>query len=310
MDGEKILIVAADPKAVQVATVKLSNAGFWVITASDGAVALDKAHNASPDLFLIDYQLPDQTGIQLCAEIIHDPDLKAIPVVLIIDENFDEGKLKEYNIRVDGILIKPFTPKNLLSKINSVLLKSKLARELNPLTLLPGKIHLQTEVDWRLRQNREFDLIFSDLKGLQVYNKVYGYERGNEVIKFTATLMETELAKIDRNGAGLYQIEGGSFGILLDPGYAETVCENIMGRFDQQIGGFYDEADLQRGGVILKNRRGLFEQKPIMSMGLGIISNQQRKITNWLEAEEIGVELLEFAKAVHGSKFVRDRRQS
>ena len=310
MDGEKILIVAADPKAVQVAAVKLSNAGFWVITASDGAVALEKAHNTLPDLLLIDYLLPDQTGIQLCAEILHNPDLKSIPVILIIDRNFDEGKLKEYNIKVDGILIKPFTPRTLLNKVNTVLLKSKLARQLNPLTLLPGKVHLQTEVEWLLQQNKEFDLVFVDLKGLQTYNKVYGYDRGNEVIKFTAAIMEGELVKLDRNSAGLYQLEGGSFAILLEPGYAETVCANIIGRFDEQVGRFYNEEDLQRGGVIFTNRRGLLEQKPIIAVGMAIISNQQRKFANWLEVEEIGVELLKFAKGAHGSKFIRDRRQS
>lgn len=310
MDGDKILIAAADPKAVEVATVKLSNAGFWVITASEGTVALEKAHNALPDLLIIDYLLPDQSGIQLCAEILHNPDLKSIPVILIIDRNFDEGKLKEYNIKVDGILIKPFTPRNLLNKVNTILLKSKLSRQLNPLTLLPGKVHLQTEVEWLLKQNKEFDLVFADLKSLQPYNKAYGYDRGNEVIKFTADVMEGELMKLDPNSAGLYQLEGGSFAILLDIGYADTVCANIIGRFDEQIGRFYNEVDLQRGGVILTNRRGLLEQKPIISLGLAIISNQQRKFANWFEVEEVGVELLKFAKGVHGSKFVRDRRQS
>lgn len=95
-----------------------------------------------------------------------------------------------------------------------------------------------------------------------------------------------------------------------NPGFADIICQSIIDRWGREILACYDEEDRQRGGVVLKNRRGMVKQEPIMTISLGIVSNQNRPIENWLEAETIGAELLRYAKTMPGSRFVRDRRQS
>jgi CheY-like chemotaxis protein len=310
MDGGKILVVDSDENIVQLATFKLSGAGYWVLTASDAQTALEKIQNTPPDLLLINYSLPDRSGLEFYAEHMRKPYLKNTPVILMVDADFEEKKLKKFKINVEGILIKPFTPKNLLSKVNAAVLHRAMVRRVNPLTLLPGKMHLREAIEYRLLGKRLFDLVFSDLKGLVVFNKVYGYERGDGLIKLTAAIIEEELSKFEEAQATLYQIEGGCFVFILNPGFADIICQSIIDRWGREIVACYDEEDRQRGGMVLKNRRGMVEQEPIMTISMGIVSNQNRPIENWLEAETIGAELLKYAKTMPGSRFVRDRRQS
>jgi DNA-binding response OmpR family regulator len=310
MDGGRILVIDSDESTVQLATFKLSGAGYWVMTAPDAGTALDKMQMTPPDLLLINYRLPDRSGLEFCAEHRGKPYLKNTPVILMIDAGFDEKKLKEFKINVEGILIKPFTPKNLLTKVNAAVLRRAMVRQVNPLTLLPGKMHLREALEYRLQENRPFDLVLSDLKGLAVFNKVYGYDRGDELIKLTAGVIEAELSKNEGTQATLYQLDGGCFAFMLNPGFADIICQSIIDRLSRELIACYDEEDRQRGGVVLKNRRGMVEQKPVMTISLGIVSNQNRPIANWLEAEALGAELLKYAKTMPGSRFVRDRRQS
>jgi CheY-like chemotaxis protein len=310
MDGEKILVVDSDESTIKLATFKLSGAGYWVMTAPSAKIASEKIQKTPPDLILINYTLPDGSGLEFCAEHIGKPYLKNVPVILMIDTDFEEEKLKRLKINMDGILIKPFTPKNLLTKVNNAILGHILVQQVNPLTLLPGKMHLRKTIEHCLMEKRQFDLVFSDLRGLATFNKVYGYEKGNELIKLTATVIEEELNKQEDALATLYQIEGGCFAFLMNAGCAEIICQSIIDRLGLEILECYNEEDRQRGGVVLTNRRGMMEQKPVIAISLGIVSNQKRSVDSWLEAEAIGIELLKYVKMMPGSRFIRDRRQS
>jgi CheY-like chemotaxis protein len=310
MDGGKILVIDSEESTVRLATFKLSGAGYWVMTAPDAKTALEKMQTTPPDLLLINYSLPDRSGLEFYAEHKGEPFLKNTPLILMIDAGFDEKQLKDLKINPEGILIKPFTPKNLLAKVNAVILHRAMVRRVNPLTLLPGKMHLRETLETRLLEKRPFELVFSDLKGLAVFNKVYGYDRGDVMIKLTAEIMEEELSKHEEAQAVLYQLEGGRFAFMLNPGFADMICQSIIDRLSRELLACYDEEDRQRGGLVFKNRRGMVEQKPVMTISLGIVSNQNRSISNWLEAEAIGAELVKYAKTMPGSRFVRDRRQS
>lgn len=310
MESEKILIAESDPRVAELASIKLSNAGYLVLIAHDGKSALEKAEDNSIDLFLIGINLPEKCGYEVCHELRIHSRYRNTPLIMMIDSTFDEEQFKVAQVKVDDFLTKPFTPKNLLNTVNSNMVNFRLLRQINPITLLPGKTHLMNCIHEIIENKKQFDLIFSDLKDFKSYNQSYGFERGNEVIDWLSQLIQEEIGKPEMSGASLYHLGGDDFCILLNLGCAEKLCENIINRFDREILSFYSEADQQRRGMVLTNRRKMVEQYPLMTIDLGIVSNEKRVISNWLQAEMIGIELLKYGKTIPGSRWVKDRRQS
>lgn len=310
MEGERVLIVDSETRIVELAVIKLSNAGYWVISAYDGEEALDKIAGNPPDLLVINYKLPKIDGYQVCSEMKNRLGLSQVPIILMIDAQFDEEEFKKYGIKVNDFLVKPFTPKALLGRVNTQIINSKVLKEVNPLTELPGQTRLQEDITIRIKDGKLFNLIFSDIKNFGSFNKVYGLEQGNRVIKFLAKIIQEEAEKLESSSPLVYHLGGDDFVLLMEPGPTEEVAGNILSRFDHEILEFYNEEDRNRGGIVITNRRGILEQWPVMTLAIGIVSNEERVIKDWLEAELIGFEVLKCAQLMPGSQFFRDRRRS
>ncbi len=310
MEGERVLIVDSETRIVELAVIKLSNAGYWVVSAYDGEEALDKIAANPPDLLVINYKLPKVNGYQVCSEMKNRLGLTHVPIILMIDSQFDEEEFNKYGIKVSDILVKPFTPKTLLGRVNAQIIKSKVLKEINPLTELPGQTQLQDNITSRINGGKHFNLIFCDIKGFATFNKTYGLEQGNQIIKFLAKIIQEEINRSGISITGVYHLGGDDFVALLDPGPAEEISQNILNRFDREILTFYNEEDRDRGGMVVTNRRGIVEQWPVMTLAIGIVSNEDRVIKDWLEAELIGFEVLKYAQSMPGSQYFKDRRRS
>ncbi len=310
MDDVRILIVEPDSRVAELAVIKLSNAGYLVATANDGQEAYEKVINNPPDILIINPNLMKKDGYELCGEIRWNEKTKNLPVIILADQNFNEEQFNLLGLSMSEILTKPFSPKALLNSVNSMVLQAKLVKKINPLTELPGKQVLEDEVNQRINNNQELQLIFCDLKDFRMFNKFYSFEQGNEVIKFLAKILEEEIQKFGIAEPKLFHFGGDDFCILLKSGYAEDLGKTIINRFELEIPQFYYENDRGRGGLMVTNRRGLIEQWPIMTIALAQVGNSNRKISSWLEAEAIGAEMLKYAKSMPGSQFVKDRRSS
>jgi DNA-binding response OmpR family regulator len=310
MNGEKVLIVEPEAKVAELAVIKLSSAGYWVIIASDGEEALQKAVANSPDLIIINPALAKRDGFEVCGEIRQKPGLENTPIILLVDQQFNAERFKNFGIKINDFLMKPFSPKTLLTRVNALITKTRLIKFLNPLTELPGRVHLQETIDAKIAEGGKFNLVFCDIKRFKIYNKIYGFEKGNQVIKLLKHLILDELKKIYPLESEAYHLGGDRFCILVEPGNSETICRNLAERFDREIPEFYMENDRARGGSIITNRRGIIEQWPIITLAMAVVSNEQRVIVSWLEAETIGHELLKYIKSVPGSKYIKDRRTS
>lgn len=310
MEGDRVLIVDSETRIVELAVIKLSNAGYWVITAYDGEEALEKIANNPPELLVINYKLPKIDGYRVCSEVRNTLKLQNIPIILMVDAEFDEEEFKKIGIKVNDIIVKPFTPKALLGRVNAQIIKSKVLKEMNPLTELPGHTQFQEEITYRIKDGKLFNLFFCDINGFTTFNRVYGFEQGNQVIQFLAKLIQEEAGKMGSSIPDIYHLGGDNFIILFGPGSFEEFCQRLIDGFDREIVSFYNEEDRKRGGMVVTNRRGIVEQWPVMTLAIGIVSNEQRTINDWLEAELIGFEVLKCARTMPGSNYFKDRRRS
>lgn len=124
-EGKKILIADDSPTIVEITKAMLKEEGYQIITASNGAEALQKIGEEKPDLVLLDVMMPDMDGYSALQALRRDTspgDADYVHVIIITskDKMRDLFELEG----VDGFLVKPFFRTELIDKVNEVFQKS------------------------------------------------------------------------------------------------------------------------------------------------------------------------------------------
>jgi len=124
MSGKTILVADDESHILNVVSLKLRNAGYRVLTASDGQEALELAIQEKPDLLITDYHMPMLSGIELCRQLRQNPQTMGIRTIMLTARGYH---LEPHDTAENGILrmlSKPFSPRQLLLTVNEVLEKA------------------------------------------------------------------------------------------------------------------------------------------------------------------------------------------
>ncbi len=120
----QILVVEDEPPLVEVLRYNLEKEGYLVSVAEDGAAALDNVHRATPDLIILDWMLPELSGIEVCRQLREDPDSKDVPVIMLTARGEEADRVKGLASGADDYVVKPFSPAELLARVRAVLRRS------------------------------------------------------------------------------------------------------------------------------------------------------------------------------------------
>jgi CheY-like chemotaxis protein len=121
MSDKKVLVVDDEIHIVQVVAIKLRNNGFDVITAENGAIALEIAKQEKPDIVITDFQMPVMTGLELVENLRKDTETENIPVIMLTARGFAIEEDKRNELKISSCLSKPFSPREVLQTIEEVL---------------------------------------------------------------------------------------------------------------------------------------------------------------------------------------------
>lgn len=177
------------------------------------------------------------------------------------------------------------TIKKLLEKTTQLELNR--AKHANPLTGLPGNLIIEGELDKLLNKSESnYAVLYFDLDNFKAYNDVYGFEHGDKVICFTAEILEKELYSYYDRDSFLGHIGGDDFIAITHYNDVTELCERIISHFNNRIVEYYNHEDCNRGYISTKNRHGVPEDFPIMSLSIAVVTNRQRTYSNVLEIVE------------------------
>jgi diguanylate cyclase (GGDEF)-like protein len=160
----------------------------------------------------------------------------------------------------------------------------------SPLTRLPGGIAIENMLQKRIDSGRPFAFCLVDLDNFKAYNDNYGYARGNQVIKHTALIIEEAVKNQGSDESFTGHIGGDDFAVLCPVDHYAKICRFIIDRFDQTIAEFYDPKDLKNGFITRKTRSGVEENFPIMTVSIGVVTNEKRPLKHVVQVGEIVAE--------------------
>jgi two-component system phosphate regulon response regulator PhoB len=121
MTGKQILIVEDEKPIRDMIAFGLRRAGFEVSEAEDCTSARERIADQRPDLLLVDWMLPDQSGLELTRAVKRSRETEDLPVILLTARAEEQDKVSGLDGGADDYMTKPFSPRELLARINAVL---------------------------------------------------------------------------------------------------------------------------------------------------------------------------------------------
>ncbi|GAA0737496.1 response regulator transcription factor [Clostridium oceanicum] len=154
-----VLVVDDEIKIIEVVTLYLENEGYNVFSSLNGIDAIEKYKSCNPDLIILDLMLPDVSGEEICKRIRKE---SQVPIIMLTSKSTEEDILSGYSLGTDDYITKPFSPKQLVAKINAILKRVKIAED-TKLYFSDGLI-IDPISHQVVKKGKEIDLTVSEYK--------------------------------------------------------------------------------------------------------------------------------------------------
>ena len=167
MKTPKILLVEDESAIAELISVNLRHNGFSPIWASDGQAAQREIDDALPDLILLDWMLPGDSGLVLAKRWRAHPRTKAVPIIMLTARGEEADRVQGLDSGADDYIIKPFSTKEMLARIRAVLRRK--APEIEEKRLVAGELILDTATHRVSFQDKPLKLGPTEFKLLQFF---------------------------------------------------------------------------------------------------------------------------------------------
>ena len=263
-----------------------------------------------PQLIIINDDNTKIDTIELCAKIRKNEENNIIPIIVLSSNENREFKIELAKNYVEYYIAKSMGQEYLYYRIRNMFRLLVVNRTISPLTGLPGNTQIQTELKRRMLRGERFVVLYLDLDNFKAYNDVYGFLKGDEIIKFTARTILKNVSNNAKTDLFVGHIGGDDFVTILgDETRYEKICQDIISEFDSGVKYFFTEEDYKRGYLKIQNRKGKMEHFPITSISIGVVVADPDRFTNVLEIGEVGAQVKHIAKKYKGSCYATDRRK-
>ena len=121
----KIFIVEDEPSIATLVKYNLEKENYKAFISNNGEEGLKEIKKIEPDLILLDWMLPDLSGIEICRSLKKDKKFKFIPIIMLTAKGQEEDKVLGLNTGADDYLVKPFSHSELVARINALLRRVK-----------------------------------------------------------------------------------------------------------------------------------------------------------------------------------------
>ena len=198
------------------------------------------------------------------------------------------------------------SPRDLLRSITDSKLEQ--ARYANPLTGLPGNVVIEKEIDYMLSKQRDFQLAYLDLNHFKPFNDIYGYAKGDLLLKSLANCI---MINTNNKYCFVGHIGGDDFIIMFKNNEVEGICQKILQDFAKQSLSFICEEHQEQQGYYASDRSGKRIFHPLVSLAIGVINPDSSSYSSYHQIADLASKAKSEAKKLSGNNlFICRRRKS
>ncbi len=308
MSQNPALILAPDGQPLP-ATVRgwLESRNLPTISLTTADETLVAALRSRPRLILVDARQHPVAGLKTCRRLKQDSYTGVVPVVVTTRAE-DSAFAAAFDAGADEVLRDGCSDHEATLRLDALLRRSDRDTFVHPSTRLPGTIEIEHEMTRRIEAQVPFAVCYADLDHFKEFNDRYSYYDGDRVIRILSRILHDVVKGICGEGGFVGHIGGDDFLSIIPVDQVNETCGTIVEVFDTLIPYQYSEQDRRAGYYFGKDRRGQLHKVPLMTLSIGVVTNERRVFTHAGQVSELATEMKSYAKTLHGSVFAVDRR--
>jgi len=283
--------------------------GYTVVQVKDSGFIEQLVLRSLPSLVVIDADGAGPVGLELCTRLKGDSYSAIIPLAAVSARHTTEGVKAWFAAGADEVITPLFEPAEQASRLDGLMTRTARDVAVNPSTRLPGTTEIDREIRRRMDRGELFAVCYADLDHFKEYNDRYSYHDGDRVIYILSRILHDVVKGMVGSDGFVGHIGGDDFIVMIPFSSISAVCSEILDVFDTLIPYQYNEQDRRAGYYFGKDRRGQLHRVPLMTLSIGIVTNQHRRFTHPAQVSELATEMKSYAKTQAGSVFVIDRRR-
>ncbi|MDP6634115.1 MAG: diguanylate cyclase [Phycisphaerae bacterium] len=236
----KIVVIDDSPDALALAKARLARESVDILCANGGKAGLEVVNRETPDLILLDVDMPDISGFDVCRILKNDPDLHTIPVIFLSGSGGPQDKVRGLDLGAVDFVTKPFDAFELRARVRAALRTKRLQdllglhAQLDPLTELYNRRAMtkRLEREWERLQRRGGTLSFAmaDVDHFKQVNDNFGHSAGDRVLQQVAQTLIAQCRQVDLP----VRYGGEEFAIIVPDETAEST-RNLLERCRESI---------------------------------------------------------------------------
>ncbi len=200
----KVMVVDDDPQVLSILTKCLQSTNLQILTLEDSRNFWESLEAFTPDLLVLDINMPHVSGLELCQVIRNDTQWNSLPVLFVSAQGDQATILQVFGVGADDFISKPFSEEAVLTRILNRLRRLNVIRSLSEVDLLTGIANRRKfTADWErllrlaARNNKYLCLAILDLDNFKQVNDRYGHEMGDQVLHDLGKLLQRSFRQDD-----------------------------------------------------------------------------------------------------------------
>lgn len=281
--------------------------GYSIVEVNSADAVMARVSRSYPAAVILDGYEPAEESLRLCRQMKREAFTAVVPVIVYLGSNGPDTAAAALQAGADEVLTSEVSEREGDLRLGLALRRADRDVSVHPTTRLPGTVQIERDFAERLGSGEKFAVCYADLDHFKEFNDRYGYNHGDRVILIVSRILRDVVRAYSSTGF-VGHIGGDDFIFSLPLEEMSGCCETILEAFDLLIPLQYDDEDRIRGYFKGKDRRGTEYDVPLMTLSIGVVTNQQRHLTHTAEISELATEMKTYAKTFQGSVYVVDRR--
>lgn len=308
LDKIRAILFAPDdapPPAVPIDWLARQADSVVHITNSDDLMALSL--RGRPRVVLFDARTSPAIAFAVCRRLKRDSYTAVVPAAVLC-ANSEPDFFAAFAAGADEVVREGLAEDEQLVRLDALLRRSDRDLVVHPSTRLPGAVEIEAAVSARIANGIGFAMCYADLDHFKEFNDRYSYYDGDRVIRILAKILHDVVKGLCGEEGFVGHIGGDDFIFVIPSTEIAVVCEEIVNIFDLLIPLQYSEQDRRAGYFFGKDRRGQLHRVPLMTVSIGVVTNERRNFTHAAQVSELATEMKSYAKTLEGSVYSVDRR--
>ena len=289
MSKGRLLIVEDDTDLANMLRIYFDSQGYTTQTVSEGAEALEICRRSLPSLVILDIMLPGMDGYEVCRQVRGNLRTSHIPIIFLTQKEARSSQIAGLELGADDYIVKPFDLQLLLLRVEGALRRAGWLSLTSPVTGLPSSKLIEEQLRTIMRR-RDWSILYLGIDHIADFNDVYGFVAGDDVLRFTAMLLNEVVDELGTGSEFIGHIGGDDFIIITTPEASSAIEARLVQRFSEEVETFYNFKDRERGYIEVANGAGTTQRVPLMSLVVGIIHHDTAPFSDIREITEIAAE--------------------